>query len=144
MLGDWQGYAGNIRLLKGVLAYEEGVDLTCYGNHRHRVHVGRGNPCYKVGCSRTGGGYAHAYLTGRSGIPVSHVRRTLLVAHKDVPYVRVIDCIVEGQQYSAGKAENYVNPFSLQALQYRLSAGHSVRRVFLRQVFSPPQAASAY
>ncbi len=136
MLGNGHGDASDIRLLEGILAYKPCINLAGDGDHGHRVHVSVGYSRDQVGGAWPRGGYADAYFSGSSGVAVGHVSGSLLVAYQDMLESGVVDDIVEGQQHTAGKAEDYIYPFSLQALYYRLTSSH------LSHLFSPPPTAS--
>ena len=90
-------------------------------DHRHRVHLGGGNAGYEVGGAwpRRCPGYAR--LAGDAGVAVGGVGGALLVAHEDVPELRVLgEGLVERQNGASGEPEDYLDALPQQALTHHL------------------------
>ena len=72
----------NIRLLEGVLADERTTYLTSNGYHRYGVHISSHNPCYEVGCTRTGRSKTYTYFTRYACISVCCMCCTLFMTNE--------------------------------------------------------------
>ena len=89
------GHIHDVDFLKGVPAQKPCIHLTCKGNHRNRIHKCRSQPCHQVGSPRAGGGNAHAYLAGSTGISVSSMSRILFVSSQNlIDIFCIIQCII--------------------------------------------------
>ncbi len=84
MLGDGQGDAGDVYLLKSVLADERSGHLASDGHYRRRVHVRRSDAGHQVGGPRPRGGHADPYFARGPRVAVGSVSCGLFVAHQDV------------------------------------------------------------
>jgi hypothetical protein len=119
------GDAGDVRLLEAVLAEHGPDDLAAENDQRHRIGQRREQARHRVGGARARGHDHHAGLAGRARVAVGHVRGALFVAGEDEPDLRFVEGVKEGDGRAAGQPEHDVDPFTLQALHYLLSArGH--------------------
>ena len=71
--------AGDVRLLKAVLADQVHVNVARDEHDGNAVEVGRGNAGHEVGRPRAGGCDADADLAARAGVAIRRVRRALLM-----------------------------------------------------------------
>ena len=84
MFRDWQGNAGDIDFLEGIVANEFAGHLPRYTDDRGRIHHRRGDPRHQVGRSRTRGGHCHPHLTACTCISVRRVGGSLLMPDQNV------------------------------------------------------------
>ena len=106
VLRDRQRDAGDVGFLKGVVANQLARHLAGDADHRHRVHHGGGNPGHQVRGPRARRGDGDADASSRSGIPVSHMGRALLVPHEHVPHGIVEHGVIGRQDGPAGITED--------------------------------------
>ena len=121
VLGDGQGDAGDVDFLEGVAAEDFGADLAGDGDDGDGVEHGGGDAGDEVGGAGAGGGDADADLAGGAGVAVGHVRGALLVADEDVVDGELAQGVVDGEDGSAGVAEDVVTPSPARVAQ-RISA----------------------
>ncbi len=112
MLGDGQGDAGDVDLLKGVRAEDLAADLAGDRHNRNAIEHGGGDAGDEVGGAGAGGGDADADLARGAGVAVGHVRGALLVADEDVVDGELAQGVVDGEDGSAGVAEDPVYAFA--------------------------------
>ncbi len=112
VLGDGQGDAGDVDLLKGVAAEDFAADLAGDGDDGDGVEHGGGDAGDEVGGAGAGGGDADADLAGGAGVAVGHVRGALLVADEDVVDGELAQGVVGGEDGSARVAEDFVHAFA--------------------------------
>ncbi len=108
VLGDGQGDAGDVDLLKRVATEDLGGDLTGDGDDGDAVEHGCGYARDEVCRTRPGGGHADADLARGAGVAVGHVRGALLVADEDVVDGELAQGVVDGEDGSARVAEDAV------------------------------------
>ena len=84
VLGNGHGNTANIYLLEAVSPQAGGGIVAGNGNHRHRIHISRGNTGHQIGGAGAGGGKAHAHLAGSAGITVCRVGRALLMGSQNM------------------------------------------------------------
>ena len=108
VLGDGQGDAGDVDFLEGVGAEDFGGDLPSDRYDGDAIKHGGGDAGDEVCRTGTGGGHADADLARGAGVAVGHVRGTLLVAHEDVVDGELAQGVVDGEDGSAGVAEDAV------------------------------------
>ena len=77
-----------------------------------RVEHGGGDAGDEVGGAGAGGGDADADLARGAGVAVGHVRGALLVADEDVVDGELAQRVVDGQDGSAGIAEDVGDAFA--------------------------------
>ncbi len=106
VLGDGEGDAGDVDFLECVGAEDFGGDLSGDGDDGDAVEHGRGDAGDEVGCAGAGGGHADSDLAGGAGVAVGHVGGALLVAHEDVVDGEFAQRVVDGEDGSAGVAED--------------------------------------
>ena len=110
VLGDGQGDAGNIGLLKGVGADQVAGHVAGDGEQRHAVHHGVGQPGHQIGGPRPGSRHAHAQPPGGFCVPFGGVDGPLLVAAQHMPDLGVIgQGVVHRHDRAAGVAEHRVD-----------------------------------
>ena len=112
VLGDGQGDAGDVDLLEGVGAEDLGGDLAGDADDGDGVEHGGGDAGDEVGGAGAGGGHADADLAGGAGVAVGHVGGALLVADEDVVDGELAQGVVDGQDGSAGIAEDGGDAFA--------------------------------
>jgi hypothetical protein len=127
MLHHRIGDAGDVGLLKGVLAQHRGDGLAGEHDHRHRVHQRGQHAGHRVGRAGTGGHQHHARLAGRARVAVGHVRGPLLVANEDQLDLRIDEGVEDRHRGAARQTEDVLDPFALQAANERLGAGLELR-----------------
>ncbi len=108
VLGDGQGDAGDVDLLKCIAAEDLGGDLAGDADDGDGVEHRRGDAGDEVGRTRPAGGHADADLAGGAGVAVGHVRGALLVADEDVVDGELAQRVVDGEDGSARVAEDAV------------------------------------
>ena len=122
MLCDRHGYTCNIYLLEGILSKERKIYITgdCY--HRYRIHVGRCNTGYKIGCTRSAGCQADTDLAGSPGIPVCRMGCALFMGGQNMSDLITvfIQSIIYIQDRTARITENSIYFLLLQAGNYDL------------------------
>ena len=92
-------------------------DLACNRDDGRGVHHGGGQRRHQVRGARPGGRHGDTDLAGGAGVAVGGVAGVLLVAHEDMPQLRVLrQCLVQGQNGAAGQPEHELDSFSEQAL----------------------------
>ena len=125
-LRDGHRDAGDVDLLKGVLANETLGDVAGDEHHGRGVHIRRRDAGGEVCCAGAGRGEAHADLSGAAGIAVGRVGRALLVGCEDVGdfVVVIVERVVHVQDRSAGIAEDGIHALLEQTLEQDLCAGH--------------------
>ena len=109
--------------LEGVLA--DGVAGYLAGDEhgRHGVHLGGGDAGDEVGSAGAGGAEGDADASGGACIAVGGVGGALLVAHEDVPELRVFgEVLVEGENSAAGDAEDNLHALTDEGFANYLSA----------------------
>ena len=84
MFGAGTGDADNIRFLKGIVPDQRGSHLARENDDGNGVHVGGGDPCHRIGCSRSGGDQRHPHLSGGPGVSVCRMDSGLLMANQDL------------------------------------------------------------
>ena len=112
VLGDGEGDAGDVDFLKCVGAEDLGGDLSGDGDEGNAVEHGCRYPRDQICCARPGGGHAYSDLSGGAGVAVRHVGRALLVAHEDVVDGELAQRVVDGEDGSAGVAEDGSDAFA--------------------------------
>ena len=117
-LGDRQRDADDIGLLEGVLAEQRPRDIAGDGDHRHRVHHGRGQAGDEVDGTGAAGGDRHAHAAGCAAVAVGRVRAALLMADEDVAQRELAQHVVDGQDRPAGVAEDGGDALADQRLAY--------------------------
>ena len=128
VLGDRHRDPGDVDFLKRVRAEDFAADLTGDADDRGRIQHGRGDARDHVRGAGAGGGHGNADAAAGAGVTVRHVRRTLLVAHKDVVQLRFAKRIVDRKNRAAGIAENFPDAQARQrfAKDFRTGELHSV------------------
>ncbi len=115
VLGDRQGDAGDVDLLKGVAPDQRLPDLPRDGDDgdgvEHRVREAGD----EVGGARPGGRHADARLTGDTGVAFGGERRPLLEADEHVVEAGAGQGVVERDDGTAGVAEDGGDTLRLQA-----------------------------
>ena len=112
VLGDGQGDAGDVDLLKRVAAEDFAADLAGDGHDGNAIEHGGGDAGDEVGGAGAGGGDADADLARGAGVAVGHVRGALLVADEDVVDGELAQGVVGGEDGSAWVAEDFVYAFA--------------------------------
>ena len=84
VLCDRHYHAGDIHLLKGILAEGGKVHVRRDRHHRNGIHISRGDPRHKIGRAGAAGRHADAHFSGRPGIAVRRMCRALLMACQDM------------------------------------------------------------
>ena len=112
VLGDGQGDAGDVDLLKRVGAEDLAADLSGDRHNGNAVEHGGGDAGDEVGGAGAAGGDADADLAGGAGVAVGHVGGALLVADEDVVDGELAQGVVGGEDGSAGVAEDLVHAFA--------------------------------
>jgi hypothetical protein len=116
-LRDRLRYARDIDFLEGVLAEKLGRDVAGDRNDRRRVHIGRGDAGREVRAAGARRREAHADLAGRTGIAVSGMHGTLLVAHEIVVNLgRLVQDVVDVENRSSGISEDGIASLLLETL----------------------------
>src|SRR5882672_7636096 len=128
VFGDRHGDAGDVDFLKRIRAEDFAANLTGDAHDRGRIQHGRSDARDHVRGAGAGGGHGNADATAGAGVAVRHVRRTLLVAHKDVVQLRFAKRIVDRKNRAAGIAENFPDAQARQrfAKDFRTGELHSV------------------
>ncbi len=120
MLGDGQGDASDISLLKGIGADQLTAHLTCNTNDRGRVQHRRRDAGHHVGGSGAGGGHGYTSPPARARIAIRHVSGALLMAHQYVMDLAVLEGIVSRQNGAARVSEDVCHAFVLQTFPKNL------------------------
>ena len=115
-LGANRGDRADVALLECFGPQHRAGDLPGDGNHGDRIRPRPHYSGHQVRRARTGGGDAHARLSGNPGVSIGGVGGGLLVADQDMPDLGIAPKrIIERQDRAAGVAENYVHAFPEQA-----------------------------
>ena len=124
--GDGHGDARDVNLLKRVLAHEVFRHIAGDEYHGGRVHISRGDACGEVGAPRAGGGEAHAYLAGGTGIAVRCMGSALLMGGENMPNFAaiVVKLVINVQDGAAGVAKNGIHTLFQQAFHQDFCACH--------------------
>ena len=123
VLGDRQGDAGDVGLLKRVGSDQLAADLAGDADDRRRVHHRRRDAGHHIGRARSRGRDRDADLAGRARVAVRHVRRPLLVTDEDVANRVLQHRVVGGQNRAARVAEHIGHPFAHERFPENLCAG---------------------
>src|SRR6266851_2906579 len=138
VLGDGQGDAGDVDLLKCIAAEDLGGDLAGDGDDGDAVEHGGGYAGDQVCRTRPGGGHADADFARGAGVAVGHVRGALLVADEDVVDGELAQGVVDGQDGSAGVAEDAVYTLADQGGPEDFGSGEGGVLIFVvRHVYFP-------
>ena len=81
MFGNWNGDAGDIRLLKGILTNNRCSYLASYSYHRYRIHISIGDTGNQISSSRPRRSNTHSSLMCNSSIAIGGMSRSLLMAN---------------------------------------------------------------
>ena len=111
VLGDGHRDTLDVGLLEGVLTQQRRGDIAGEGDHRHAVHVGRGNAGAKVRRTRAAGGQHNAGTARGAGVTVRCVGRALLVGGQYVAYTIgvFIQLVIQIQHCAARIAEQGID-----------------------------------
>ncbi len=116
--GDGSGDAGDISLLKGVVADEMAGHLTGEHHNGNGIHIGVGDAGDGIGGTGSGGDQHHARFSSRLGIPFGHVGGALFVSYEDVTKkLHIIEPVIQIEHGSAGIAEYDVYVFASQTFK---------------------------
>ena len=133
VLGTGAGDAGGIGFLEGILPDQMGRHLPGQTDDRDGVHERVGQA--RHGVCRTGArGYQHtAYFTGRAGVALGRMDRSLLVTHEYVPdRILLKQGIVNRQDCAAGITEDDFDPLLDQGCDQRFCTGFRVTHGWFR------------
>ncbi len=131
VLGDGQGDAGDVDLLKRVGAEDFAADLACDRHNGNAIEHGGGNAGDEIGGAGAGGGDTDADFTGGTGVAVGHVRGALLVADENVMDGELAQGVVGGEDGSARVAEDFVHAFAGESGPNDFSSGELGVLIFL-------------
>ena len=110
VLGDGQGYAGNIGFLKGIAADGGAGHLSGDCHQGHGVHLGRGDSSNEICGPGAAGGRADANAARGAGVAVCGHGGGLLVPHQHVAQLRIPGHgAIQWQHRSAREPEHYVD-----------------------------------
>ncbi len=136
VLGDGQGDAGDVDLLKGVAAEDLGGHLAGDADDRDAVEHGGGDAGDEVGRARSAGGHADPDPPRGARVAICHVRGALLVADQDVVDGKLAQRVVDGQDGATGIAEDGGDALAGEGGPEDLGSGElgwvRVRRICLR------------
>ncbi len=76
--------ADNIGFLEGIVSNQRGSDLAGENDEGNRIHMGRGDPCHRIGGAGSGGDQRHAHFSRGPGISVCRMDRCLFMANQDL------------------------------------------------------------
>ena len=126
-LRDRHRHAGDVDLLKRVLAQQARADVAGDAHDGRGVHIGGGDAGDQVRRARAGRREADAHLARRARIAVRRVAGALFVRGQDVPdaAIVIVQFIVHIQDRAARISENRIDPLLDQALHQDFCAGHS-------------------
>jgi hypothetical protein len=129
-----QGDAVDVDLLERVLADQGRGHVAGDRDHRDRVEHRGADAGHQVGRAGPRGADAHADLAGRTGVPVGGVRAALLVAHEDVPQLRVVaEDVVQRQDHAARVAEHDLDALPEQRLAQDVGTDSGARSALPRR-----------
>ena len=123
VLRDWQGDAGDVRLLEGVGPDQFAAHLAGDADDRRGVEHGRRNSGDHVCRAGTRGRDGDTDLSAGAGVTVGHMRRALLMAYQHMMDLAVLERIVGWQNRAARVAEHGGDVFALQAFPKDLGSG---------------------
>ena len=117
---------GDIDLLKGILAQQGNAHIAGDRNQRHGIHVCRGNPGDKVGCTRAGGRKAYAHPSGCPRVSVRRMGSALFMGGQDMADLMLVavQLIIHIQDRAARITENGIHSLFLQTLDQYLGSVH--------------------
>ena len=122
VLGGGAGDAEGVGFLERVGADQLAGDLAGEGDDgdgiHHRVH----QTGHEVGGPGTGGGAADTYAAGGPGVALRCESRILFVTDQYVVQRMVVECVIKGERYTAGIAEDAVHAFANQTFQQHFGA----------------------
>ena len=118
--------AENIRLLERVLAEHPGYLLPANHHHRHAVHLRCHEAGHGVAGSRPRGHQHGGGPTGRAGVAIGHVHRTLLVPNQDELEILLdrLERIKDRQRGTTRVTENVFNAKTIQSPDEGLCSIH--------------------
>ena len=103
MLGDWDRNALDVGFLECVLTDCPRVDIASNRHHWNPIHNRSRDSGDQVGGAWTAGRKTYSHSAGRSGVPIGHMGRALLVANKHVAYLGPIQHLVVHRQDNAAR-----------------------------------------
>jgi hypothetical protein len=113
-----------VAFLEGVLTDRMRGHLAAQDDHRHRVHVGRGDAGHGVGDPRAGGDQAHADPFGGARVGIGRVDRGLFMANEDVfEFLGGVQRVVDIQDGATGVAEDVLDALFLKTADDNFRAG---------------------
>ena len=89
LLGAGIGDGADVAFLERLGTQGRARHLSGYGNQRHRIRLGPHDPGDQVGRAGAGRGDTHADLAADPRVGIGGMGRGLLVAHQDVPKLRI-------------------------------------------------------
>ena len=120
----------DVDLLECILAKQCGGDIAGDHHHRHGVEHRRADPRHQVGRPWPRRSEADADAPGCTGVSIGGVRRSLLVADKDVAQARMVgENIVERQDDAAWVAPDHINTLQEERLTEHIGADAWARTV---------------
>ena len=124
--GDGHGDAGDVHLLKRILADEVFSHVAGDEHHGGGIQMGGGDAGDQIGAAGAGGGEADAHLAGAAGIAVGGVGCALFVGGENVLDLAGISVqrVIHIEDRAAGIAENGVNTLFQQTLDQDLRTCH--------------------
>mmetsp|Transcript_1469 Transcript_1469/g.3532 ORF Transcript_1469/g.3532 Transcript_1469/m.3532 type:complete len:589 (+) Transcript_1469:609-2375(+) len=123
VLGDGPADFDDRRFLERVRSNHAAWHLPCDGNHGHAVEHGIGEPGDEVGCPRSGGGDAHADVSGCFGVPFGGEHLPLLVTAQDVSYgVAARERLVDFHRRASRVSEERVNTLPFERLNEHVAS----------------------
>ena len=135
VLRHWQGDAGDVDLLEGVLTDEGVWNVSCDHHKGHGVEHCGADAGDEVGGARSRGPKAHANVARGACVAIGGVRGGLLVTDQDVAQLWVVDeHVVERQDHAAWVAPDGVAPLQQDRLTecvgtnartYAIASGHA-------------------
>src|SRR5690606_14423499 len=106
------GDADGVAFLEGVFADGRGRNLATDDDHGDRVHVGRRNAGYCIGCAGPTGYQRDAGFLRGSGISICRMDCSLLVTNQDVlKAILLVDFVVDVQHGAARVAKDMFHAF---------------------------------
>ena len=115
MFDDGARNTHGVTLLKGILANRVRWHLAGDDDHRYAVHVGSRDTCDSVGHTGTRSDQRNTDIACRTGITISRMHCSLLVAHQDVlNNVLLVKSIVNMQYSTARITPDVLDTFGLE------------------------------
>ena len=114
---DRPGNTHRVAFLECILPNGCCRDLACDHHQRNAVHVRRGNASHRIGHARARRDQCNANITSGSGVPISSMNRSLLMAHQHVKHsILLVQRVINVQDGATWVTPDVLNAFSLQRL----------------------------